>query len=69
MLTLILTTIPCHARENGCGDGNVVGVIVLVILFCGAVTGLLAWVWFRWERGPFWRLMNLLSGGWKRRGR
>jgi hypothetical protein len=52
---------PCRLRETGCAGGNVIGVILLALLVAGVVVSVLAWIWFRWERGPFPTIMRLLS--------
>jgi hypothetical protein len=36
-------------------------VILLVIVVCAAGTGLLSWIWFRWEKGPFWRVLEFFT--------
>jgi hypothetical protein len=55
------TSVPCRATARGCPSNNMFGVL-LIALFLGAVIlGVLAWVWFRWERGPFWTVMRVLN--------
>jgi hypothetical protein len=63
----MLASIPCRATAHGCSSDNLVGVLLIVLLIGAAVMGALALVWFHWERGPFWRVMRLLS--WTPRGR
>jgi hypothetical protein len=63
----VLASIPCRAAAHGCSSDNVVGVVLILVLVGAAVLGALATVWFRWERGPFLRVMRLLS--WMPRGR
>jgi hypothetical protein len=57
---------PCRASERGCSGSDILGVFVLVALAAGVIVCVLAWIWFRWERGPFPLLMSLLDG-WRRR--
>lgn len=52
---------PCRATAHGCSSDNLVGVLLIALLIGAAVMGVLAWVWFGWERGPFWAVMRLLS--------
>jgi hypothetical protein len=52
---------PCRATARGCPGENIVGTALIVFVVGAAVAGVLASVWFRWERGPFWVLMRLLN--------
>jgi hypothetical protein len=61
LLHVLGSSTPCRASEKGCGGGNVVGVILLVFLAAGAILGVLSWIWFRWERGPFMTIMRVLA--------
>jgi hypothetical protein len=61
LLHVIGSSTPCRATEKGCAGDNVLGVIALALLAAGVVASVLAWIWFRWERGPFPTIMRLLS--------
>jgi len=58
---IALASTPCRATPHGCSSDNLIGVLLIAILVGAAVVGALAWVWFRWERGPFWTVMRLLN--------
>jgi hypothetical protein len=64
----VLASTPCRATTHGCSSDNLVGVLLIVLLIGAAGIGAMAWVWFRWERGPFWTVMRLLSRTPRERG-
>jgi hypothetical protein len=64
---LAATAVPCRATARGCPSDNVLGVLLIAVVLGAVILGVLAWIWFRWERGPFWRVVRLLS--WIPRGR
>jgi uncharacterized membrane protein YeiB len=57
----------CRAAEAGCNNGDLLGLILLAILAFGFLLAISAWLWFRWERGPFGWIMRVL--GWRPPGR
>jgi hypothetical protein len=61
LLHVFASSTPCRASERGCGGDDIAGVILLVLLGGGVILGVLSWIWFRWERGPFWLIMRLLG--------
>jgi hypothetical protein len=53
---------PCQAQIHGCHQATWVQIAAVVVFVGGAVMAVLAWIWFRWERGPFWIVIRLLTG-------
>jgi hypothetical protein len=57
-----MAVVPCKAAEHGCAGEDLIGIVLVVILSAGAVMGVLAWISFRWQRGPLWLVMRLFGG-------
>jgi hypothetical protein len=61
VIGLLASTTHCRATAKGCTADNVIGIVIVVLLFGALVVGVLSWIWFRWGRGPFPAIMNLLA--------
>ena len=64
MVALLLgSTTPCKASEHGCNNflENVGGTIAVVLVVVGLILVGFAWVWLRWNRGPFPWIMRVLG--------
>jgi hypothetical protein len=65
----LLAAASCESDgEGACPGENLVVVALIVFLVFAFALGIMAWVWFRWERGPFWAVMRILTCTREKRG-